>query len=84
MDADSTASPACPPSSAPPARTQVNPLSLSAEDLARLLSAAGGKPISAEQIREDLEAGAPALPGGKVNLVQYAAWLVKQVQSEVP
>jgi len=31
--------------------------------------------VSAEEIREDLEAGAPANPDGTLNLVCYAAWL---------
>ena len=60
----------------------VNPLSLSIDELARLLSAAGGKRVTAEQIRADVDAGAPVGAGGRINLVHYAAWLIRQVQSK--
>lgn len=46
-------------------------------ELARLLSAAGGEQITAKMIRRDLAAGAPVTESGKVNLLHYAAWLVK-------
>ncbi|HOA76019.1 MAG TPA: hypothetical protein PLP01_08140 [Phycisphaerae bacterium] len=59
----------------------VNPMALSVEEVSRLLSAAGGKRITAEQIQADLDAGAPVGPDGKINLVHYAAWLVREVQT---
>lgn len=55
--------------------TQINPLALSPEDLARLLSAAAGRDISREMIAADLAAGAPQNPDGTVNVVHYTAWL---------
>lgn len=60
----------------------VNPLSLTVEELARLLSAAGGRKVGPEQVQSDIDAGAPALPGGRVNLVHYAAWLMREVQAK--
>lgn len=60
----------------------VNPLALTVEEVARLLSAAGGRKVTPEQVRADLEAGAPVGPGGRVNLVHYAAWLVREVQAK--
>jgi hypothetical protein len=48
-------------------------------DAARLLSAVGGASISEATIRADLEAGAPANADGTLNLVHYAAWLVKEM-----
>jgi hypothetical protein len=60
----------------------VNPLSLTVEELARLLSAAGGRKVGPEQVQADIDAGAPALPGGRVNLVHYAAWLMREVQAK--
>jgi hypothetical protein len=59
----------------------VNPASLSIEDMARLLSAAGGRRVTPEQVQADIEAGAPLGPGGRLNLVHYTAWLVREVQA---
>ena len=52
---------------------------LSLADVAALLSRVGGKPVTAEMIREDIAAGAPQNPDGTMNLIQYAAWLVREV-----
>ena len=49
--------------------------------LAKLLTEAGGHPVTADWIRADVKAGAPAEPDGKINLVHYVAWLVKQRKS---
>lgn len=65
-----------------PAPVQVNPMALSAQELARMLSAAGNKQVTVEQIQSDIEAGAPAGPEGKLNLVHYTAWLLREVQAE--
>ena len=59
----------------------VNPLSLTVEEVARMLSAAGGKRVTAEQIQADIDAGAPVGTGGRMNLVHYAAWLLREVQA---
>jgi hypothetical protein len=67
------------PNPAPP--TQVNPLALSVEELARMLSAVGGKKITAEALQADIDAGAPVGAGSKLNLVHYAAWLLREVQA---
>ena len=48
-------------------------------DLATLLSRVGGKPVTAEMVQEDVAAGAPQNPDGTMNLVHYAAWLVREV-----
>ena len=47
-------------------------------DLARLLSKSAGRTISPEMLRRDVDAGAPVNPDGTINLVHYAAWLVKE------
>ena len=57
-----------------------NPAALSIDEVSRLLSAAGGKKVTADQVRSDIDAGAPVGPGGRVNLVHYTAWLVREVQ----
>ena len=65
----------------PATLAKVNPLSLSVEEAARMLSAVGGKRITPEQIQADIDAGAPIGVDGRINLVHYAAWLVREVQA---
>lgn len=64
-----------------PNTAAVNPASLSVADVAKLLSAAGGKAVAAEQVQADVDAGAPVDAGGRINLVAYTAWLAREVQS---
>jgi hypothetical protein len=52
---------------------------LSLADVAALLTRVGGKPVTAEMVREDVAAGAPQNPDGTLNLLHYAAWLVREV-----
>ena len=63
--------------SIPPSGMKVTALSLA--DLAKLLSKSAGRVVSAETLRRDVEAGAPVNPDGTMNLVHYAAWLVKEI-----
>lgn len=55
------------------AKPALNPTALPVADAARLLSAAGGHPVTPEQIRADIEVGAPTNGDGTINLVQYGA-----------
>jgi hypothetical protein len=57
---------------------KLQPTSLTVEHTARLLSAAGGRPVTEEMIRKDIEAGAPVNADGTINLIHYAAWSVKE------
>lgn len=59
-----------------------NPLSLSVEELARMLSNAGEKRITVEEIKADIKAGAPVERNGRMNLVYYMAWLMREMQSK--
>ena len=52
---------------------------LSIDQTAKILSTAGGRRITAEMIRADIDAGAPTNPDGTVNLVHYTSWLVKEM-----
>ena len=57
----------------------VNPASATVEQLAKALG------VSAEGIRRHVADGVPTDAGGRVNLVQYAAWLnyrLMQMDSE--
>lgn len=47
------------------------------EMLVRLLKQADSRLISAETLAADFAAGAPKNEDGTVNLIEYAAWLVK-------
>ena len=64
-----------------PVQPAVNPASLSIEDMSRLLSAGGGKKVTPEEVQADIDAGAPVGPGGRLNLVHYTAWLIREVQT---
>lgn len=61
------------------AKPVLNPTALPVADAARLLSATGGHAVTPEQIRADIDAGAPTNGDGTINLVHYAAWLVKEM-----
>ncbi|MFN4260884.1 MAG: hypothetical protein ACK4RK_16435 [Gemmataceae bacterium] len=56
----------------------LNPNALTLANAARILSSAYGEPITEDMIQADLAAGAPANTDGTINLVHYAAWLVKE------
>ena len=55
---------------------------LAVDEAARLLTEAGGRAVTPETIRADIEAGAPANADGTLNMVHYAAWLLKNVQAD--
>ena len=48
------------------------------QQAARVLVAVGARHATAENIRRDIEAGAPVNADGTVNLVHYAAWLARE------
>jgi hypothetical protein len=56
----------------------MNPAALTVAVAARLLSAAGGQAVTVDMIEADVAAGAPTNPDGTINLVHYAAWLVRE------
>ena len=45
---------------------------------AKILAAAGRRRITEAMVRADIDSGAPTNPDGTVNLIHYAAWLVRQ------
>ena len=56
---------------------QLNPSALSVDQVAQVLSTAGGRPVTIAMVESDLVAGAPRNANGTINLVMYAAWLLK-------
>ena len=59
----------------------LNPQALSLEDVARILTASGWKPVTVDMVRADIDDGAPVNPDGTINLVHYAAWIVREMGS---
>ena len=59
-------------------KASLNPTSLTVADLARLLTKAGGQPVTVVMLEADLAAGAPVNPDGTIHLVHYVAWLVRE------
>ncbi|MCH7687821.1 MAG: hypothetical protein IH899_14250 [Planctomycetes bacterium] len=57
----------------------MNPTTLRIEDAAQILSKAGGRLVTEEMLRNDIDDGAPANADGTLNLVHYTAWLVKEM-----
>lgn len=57
----------------------MNPLRLPLADAARVLSAASGQAITAEMLEQDVVLGAPTNQDGTLNLVHFAAFLVKEM-----
>lgn len=69
----------CPSEAAPGARTgKLQPTALGIKDAAKLFTAVGGRPVTEEMIRKDIESGAPVNPDGTINLIHLGAWLVKE------
>ena len=52
---------------------------LTVAQASQVLSAAGGRRITEDMLCADIDAGAPVNADGTMNLVHYAAWLVREV-----
>jgi hypothetical protein len=59
-------------------RGGVNLTALTLPKAAQMLSAAGRRAITVDMLQADVDAGAPINPAGTINLIQYAAWLVRE------
>lgn len=54
-----------------------NPTALPLETLVRALKYAGSRTISEESLLADISAGAPVNENGTMNVIAYAAWILK-------
>lgn len=63
------------------AEAKLNPTALPVAEAARLLSAVGGQAVTVEMLQANIAAGAPTNADGTLNLVHYAAWLVREMAS---
>ncbi len=52
---------------------------LSLADAAKFLARSGSRRATEAILRADVAAGAPVNPDGTLNLIYYAAWLVKEM-----
>ena len=52
---------------------------LSIDQVVALLQRAGARHLTAERLRAELAAGAPANPDGTVNLIAYGAWMLQEL-----
>ena len=59
-------------------KNQLNSTALPIPDLVKIMRNAGSRYVSEDAIRKDINSGAPVNPDGTMNLVHYAAWLVKE------
>lgn len=59
-------------------KSQLKITALSIPDVVKLLKRGGSRTASEEAVKFDIENGAPVNSDGTVNLVFYAAWLVKE------
>ena len=58
---------------------RLDPSALSLNDAVKVLQAAGSRHASEDTLRADIGSGAPTNPDGTIDLVHYAAWLVKEI-----
>jgi hypothetical protein len=63
----------------PDERDPIDPMRLTVEQAAKLLSAAYRERIEVEKIKADVQSGAPTNADGTINLVNYAAWEAKEL-----
>jgi hypothetical protein len=59
--------------------TPLSPSALTLEDAAGLLAKLSGLSVTEQLLEADVAAGAPTNVDGTLNLVHYAAWLVKEM-----
>lgn len=60
---------------------QLNPQALSLDEAVRVLKASGATSASVAQLEMDVANGAPTNADGTLNIVHYAAWLVKEFEN---
>lgn len=68
-----------PDSSGDGAQHAANPGAMTPEQVSKILAAVGSRHASPEAVARHIAAGAPVSADGKINLVHYVAWLVREV-----
>ena len=62
-------------------KNQLNSTALPISELVKIMRNAGSRYVSEENIRKDISSGAPVNPDDTMNLVHYAAWLIKELEN---
>ncbi len=57
----------------------LNPMRMPLPVALRIIKAAGGRSVTPESLRADIDAGMPLNADGTINLVNYAAWLIREM-----
>ena len=65
-----------------PEKQTLNPTALALEDAAALLAAVSRHSVTVDMFRADIAAGAPLGADGRLNLVAYCAWLLKEMAAD--
>lgn len=58
---------------------QLKITALSPENTVRILSRAGCRIMTMEMLERDIDAGMPVNGDGTINLIEYMAWIIKEV-----
>lgn len=58
------------------------PEALSKENLVTVLRRSGSRTISMERLEADIAAGAPVNADGTMNVIDYAAWTLKEMADD--
>ncbi len=58
---------------------RISLVALTKEQLIELLTKVGSSTISAESLEADIAQGAPVNADGTINLIHYAAWLIREI-----
>lgn len=58
------------------------PEALSKENLVTVLRRSGSRTISMERLEADIAAGAPVNTDGTMNVIDYAAWTLKEMADD--
>ncbi len=57
----------------------LNPMRMPIAVALRIIKAAGGRSVTPESLQADMDAGMPLNADGTINLVNYAAWLIREM-----
>lgn len=58
---------------------QLNPMALSAETIITLLQKSGCREMNRDALQRMIDAGLPLNGDGTISIIEYTAWLVKEV-----
>ncbi len=61
------------------AKPTLNPAALSLADAAAVLSRSSPTPVTVAMLQQHVDDGTPLNPDGTLNMVNYAAWLVREI-----